>query len=43
MPERRVRRVLLRRSKPSLGPFSKLMGVSEMELISTNDINSGNI
>lgn len=35
--EKKFRRVLLRRSKPFKGPFSKLMGKSEIELISTGN------
>lgn len=35
--ERILRRVLLRRSKPVLGPFSKLMGKSEIELLSAGN------
>ena len=33
----RVRRVLLKHSKPRVGPFSKLLGASEMELVQTLD------
>jgi catechol 2,3-dioxygenase-like lactoylglutathione lyase family enzyme len=35
--EKLFRRILLRRSKPLQGPFSKLMGKSEIELISTGN------
>jgi catechol 2,3-dioxygenase-like lactoylglutathione lyase family enzyme len=35
--DRELRRILLRRSSPLHGPFSKLMGKSEIELISTGD------
>ncbi|MBA4321535.1 MAG: glyoxalase [Odoribacter sp.] len=35
--ERTFRRVLLRRSKPFMGPFSRLMGKSEIELISSGE------
>jgi catechol 2,3-dioxygenase-like lactoylglutathione lyase family enzyme len=41
--ERKIRRVLLRRSEPSLGPFSKLMGKSEIELFSTGNKNEKKI
>jgi catechol 2,3-dioxygenase-like lactoylglutathione lyase family enzyme len=41
--ERKLRRVLLRRSKPFKGPFSRLMGNSEIELISTGDKNERKI
>lgn len=41
--ERRLRRVLLRRSGPPLGPFSKLMGQSEIELFSSGDRNERKI
>jgi catechol 2,3-dioxygenase-like lactoylglutathione lyase family enzyme len=34
---RSLRRVLLRRSKPFKGPFSRLMGASELELVSTGN------
>lgn len=40
---KRLRRVLLRRSKPPMGPFSRLMGKSEIELISTGDKNERKI
>jgi len=35
--KRKLRRVLLKRSKPNIGAFSKLMGKSEIELISTGN------
>jgi catechol 2,3-dioxygenase-like lactoylglutathione lyase family enzyme len=41
--DRKLRRALLRRSKPLLGPFSKLMGKSEIELFSTGDKNERKI
>jgi catechol 2,3-dioxygenase-like lactoylglutathione lyase family enzyme len=34
---RNFRRVLLRRSKPFMGPFSRLMGKSEIELLSSGE------
>jgi catechol 2,3-dioxygenase-like lactoylglutathione lyase family enzyme len=37
--DRKLRRVLLRRLKPFSGPFSKLMGKSEIELISSGEKN----
>lgn len=37
------RRILLRRSKPLQGPFSKLMGKSEIELLSTGNRNERKI
>jgi len=40
---KKLRRILLRRSKPLLGPFSKLMGKSEIELFSTGDNNERKI
>jgi catechol 2,3-dioxygenase-like lactoylglutathione lyase family enzyme len=41
--ERKLRRVLLRRSKPFEGPFSRLMGNSEIELVSTGEKNERKI
>ena len=41
--ERNLRRVLLRRSKPFSGPFSRLMGKSEIELISSGEKNERKI
>jgi catechol 2,3-dioxygenase-like lactoylglutathione lyase family enzyme len=41
--EREFRRVLLRRSKPFSGPFSRLMGESEIELISSGERNEKKI
>jgi catechol 2,3-dioxygenase-like lactoylglutathione lyase family enzyme len=41
--ERKLRRVLLRRTKPFSGPFSKLMGESEIELFTTGDKNENKI
>ena len=41
--ERKFRRVLLRRSKPFEGPFSRLMGTSEIELISAGEKNERKI
>ena len=41
--DREMRRVLLRRSKPFHGPFSRLMGNSVIELISTGDRNESEI
>jgi catechol 2,3-dioxygenase-like lactoylglutathione lyase family enzyme len=41
--KRKLRRILLRRSKPLLGPFSKLMGQSEIELFSSGDKNERKI
>jgi catechol 2,3-dioxygenase-like lactoylglutathione lyase family enzyme len=41
--DRKLRRVLLRRSKPLSGPFSKLMGHSQIELVSTGDRNEKKI
>lgn len=41
--ERKLRRVLLRRSKPFEGPFSRLMGKSEIELFSAGDKNERKI
>jgi len=41
--ERKLRRVLLRRTKPFSGPFSRLMGKSEIELISSGDKNEKKI
>lgn len=41
--ERKLRRVLLRRSKPFRGPFSRLMGKSEIELISSGEKNERKI
>jgi catechol 2,3-dioxygenase-like lactoylglutathione lyase family enzyme len=38
-----LRRVLLRRSKPLKGPFSRLMGKSEIELVSTGNMNEKKI
>jgi catechol 2,3-dioxygenase-like lactoylglutathione lyase family enzyme len=38
-----LRRVLLRRSKPLKGPFSRLMGNSEIELVSTGTVNEKKI
>jgi catechol 2,3-dioxygenase-like lactoylglutathione lyase family enzyme len=38
-----LRRILLRRSKPLRGPFSRLMGKSEIELISTGNSNERRI
>lgn len=38
-----IRRVLLRRSESLQGPFSKLMGKSEIELLSTGNINEKKI
>ena len=35
--ERNLRRVLLRRNRPFSGPFSRLMGTSEIELISSGN------
>ena len=35
---RKFRRILLRKSEPPTGPFSKLLGKSEIELVSTGDI-----
>jgi catechol 2,3-dioxygenase-like lactoylglutathione lyase family enzyme len=40
---RKFRRVLLRRSKPFEGPFSKLMGKSEIELFSSGEKNERKI
>jgi catechol 2,3-dioxygenase-like lactoylglutathione lyase family enzyme len=40
---RRLRRILLRRSKPFRGPFSRLMGNSEIELISAGAKNERKI
>jgi len=40
---RRFRRVLLRRSKPLKGPFSRLMGNSQIELISAGEPNERKI
>jgi catechol 2,3-dioxygenase-like lactoylglutathione lyase family enzyme len=41
--ERKLRRVLLRRSKPFRGPFSRLMGKSEIELLSAGEKNERKI
>jgi catechol 2,3-dioxygenase-like lactoylglutathione lyase family enzyme len=41
--DKKLRRVLLRRSKPLAGPFSKLMGKSEIELITTGNKNERKI
>lgn len=41
--ERKFRRVLLRRSEPFRGPFSRLLGNSEIELISSGDENERKI
>ena len=41
--ERQFRRVLLRRSRPFEGPFSRLMGKSEIELISSGQKNERKI
>lgn len=41
--KRDIRRVLLKRSKPFQGPFSKLFGQSEIELISTGNKNEKRI
>jgi catechol 2,3-dioxygenase-like lactoylglutathione lyase family enzyme len=41
--ERKFRRVLLRRSKPFSGPFSRLMGKSEIELFSSGNKNERKI
>jgi catechol 2,3-dioxygenase-like lactoylglutathione lyase family enzyme len=41
--ERKFRRVLLRRSKPFEGPFSRLMGKSEIELLSAGEKNERKI
>jgi catechol 2,3-dioxygenase-like lactoylglutathione lyase family enzyme len=41
--ERKLRRVLLRRSKPFSGPFSHLMGKSEIELFSSGEKNERKI
>jgi catechol 2,3-dioxygenase-like lactoylglutathione lyase family enzyme len=41
--ERKFRRVLLRRSKPFRGPFNRLLGSSEIELISSGDKNERKI
>jgi catechol 2,3-dioxygenase-like lactoylglutathione lyase family enzyme len=41
--DKKLRRVLLQRSKPLLGPFSRLMGKSEIELISTGEKNERKI
>lgn len=40
---RKLHRVLLRRSKPDTGAFSKLMGKSEIELISTGNMHERKI
>jgi catechol 2,3-dioxygenase-like lactoylglutathione lyase family enzyme len=40
---RKLRRVLLRRSKPFSGPFSRLMGKSEIELLSSGEKNERRI
>ena len=40
---RELRRTLLRKSEPSVGPFSKLMGKSEIELISSGNKNERRI
>jgi catechol 2,3-dioxygenase-like lactoylglutathione lyase family enzyme len=41
--DREFRRVLLRRSKPFMGPFRRLMGKSEIELISSGEKNERKI
>jgi catechol 2,3-dioxygenase-like lactoylglutathione lyase family enzyme len=41
--DRKLRRVLLRRSKPFTGPFSRLMGKSEIELITSGEKNERKI
>ena len=41
--DKKFRRVLLKRSRPFEGPFSKLMGKSEIELISTGEKNERKI
>jgi catechol 2,3-dioxygenase-like lactoylglutathione lyase family enzyme len=41
--DKKLRRVLLRRSKPFRGPFSRLMGKSEIELISSGEKNERKI
>jgi catechol 2,3-dioxygenase-like lactoylglutathione lyase family enzyme len=41
--DRKLRRILLRRSRPFSGPFSRLMGKSEIELISSGEKNETKI